>query len=220
MKTDPQAALLALVQRQRRFEWELARDEQARVAGQLVAGRTHDLLNLIQIVELAVFRLQHEGLGNDESLAELTRASQSAATELQAMMDVARPEVVIARGAPVATAVTGIVDALREVATFELHVDVASDTATRCATKDLEHLLIGLVLDAIDQRMALTIRERRIEGKPYVEIVRATAVEPPSDGHELRTVTAIVTRNGGEVATSERRGGGVELIVALPVISS
>lgn len=212
------SALLALIQRQRRFEWELARDEQARVATALVGGRTHDLLNLIQVVELAVFRLRHDGVGAEDTLDELTRTSRSATAQLQAMMAVARPELAIVRGAPVTAAVLAIVPTLREVANLEVHVDVSMETATRCSTAELEHLLIGLVLDAIDQRIALTIRERTIEGRPFVEIVRATSREPDNDRYELKAVNAIAARNGGEVATSERRGGGVERVVALPMV--
>lgn len=212
------SALVDLIQRQRRFEWTLARDEQTRVANRLVAGRTHDLLNLIQVVELAVFRLRHDGVGDEDTLDELTRTAKSAAEQLQKMMNAARPETTITRGAPVAATVMALVSTLREVASFEVHVDVATDTTTRCTAEELDHLLIGLVLDALDQRMALTIRERVIEAKPHVEIVRATAKEPDGDGHELRAVTAIVERNGGELATSERRGGGVELIVSLPIV--
>lgn len=212
------SALIDLIQRQRRFEWALARDEQTRVANGLVAGRTHDLLNLIQVVELAVLRLRHDGVGAEDTLDELVRTSRSATAQLQQIMDVARPEVAITRGAPVAATVMAIAPALREVASFEIHVDVATDTATRCSAAELEHLLIGLVLDAIDQRMALTVRERTIEGTPHVEVVRGTSREPDGDGHELRTVTAIVERAGGELATSERRGGGIEVILSFPIM--
>src|SRR4051812_50120526 len=48
---------LALVERQRRFEWQLARQIQTQVAARFVAGKTHDMLNLIQIVELASLEL-------------------------------------------------------------------------------------------------------------------------------------------------------------------
>jgi hypothetical protein len=41
---------------------------------------------------------------------------------------------------------------------------------------------------------------------------------PPGDRFELRAVEAIVKRAGGELATSDRRGGGEELVVALPII--
>lgn len=216
-------ALVSLLQRQRRFEWELARDEQTRTARRLVAGRTHDLLNLIQIVELAVFRLEHGCQGEGEykdTLDELTRMARSATDELQAMMAVARPEVVIERGAPVASTVLGLTSMLREVATLEVHVEVSTDTATQCSAEELEHLLIGLVLDAMDQAIVLTIRERRIEGKPWIEIVRATERDVDRDGFELRAVNAIASRVGGELAVSERRGGGAELIVSLPIIPS
>jgi len=51
-------ARLALVQRQRRFEWALAREEHGRAASRLVAGKTHDLMNLVQIVQLATYELE------------------------------------------------------------------------------------------------------------------------------------------------------------------
>ncbi len=213
-------ALVALIQRQRRFEWELARDEQARTAGRLVAGRTHDLLNLIQIVELAVFRLEHEGCEAKDTLEELTRMAKAATDDLHAMMAMARPDVEIVPGAPVAATVLGLTSTLREVATLEVHVEVSTDTATRCTAEELEHLLIGVVLDAIDQPTVLTVRERKVEGKPWIEIVRGTKREAVGDGFELRSVTAIATRSGGELATSERRGGGAELIVSLPIVPS
>ncbi len=212
--------LLSLIQRQRRFEWALARDEQSRAAGRLVAGRTHDLLNLIQIVELAVFRLEHEGCEARDTLDELSRMSKSASEELQAMMAAARPEVEVERGAPVASTVLGLTSTLREVASLEVHVEVSTDTATQCSAEELEHLLIGLVLDAMDQPIVLTIRERMIERKPWIEIVRATERDVDGDGFELKTVNAIASRVGGELAASERRGGGTELIVSLPIIFS
>ena len=50
-KTD---ARLALAQKQRRFEWEpRPRRANARRPRKLVAGKTHDLMNLVQIVQLA-----------------------------------------------------------------------------------------------------------------------------------------------------------------------
>ncbi len=210
-------SLVALIQRQRRFEWELARDEQRRTAARLVAGRTHDVLNLIQIVELAVFRFEHEGTGAKDTLDELTRMAKSANDDLQAILALARPEPIV-RGAPVAATVLGLTLALREVATLEVHVEVSTDTATQCTSDELEHLLIGLVLDAPGQAIVLRVRERTIEGRPHVEIVRSTGSEPHGDGFELRSVSAIATQAGGELAGSERRGGGQELIVSLPIV--
>ena len=212
-------AVFALVQRQRRFEWELARDEQTRTAGRLVAGRTHDLLNLIQIIELAVYRLEHDDAGGRETRDELSRAAKSVTADLQAMMAVARPEIEIVRGAPVAPTVMALIATLREVATVDVRITISTETATRCTANELDHLLIGLVLDAIDQPIELAIRERMIGGKPWLEILRGTQSEVGGDGFELRAVDAIATRCGGELATSERRGGGAELIVSLPIVS-
>jgi hypothetical protein len=73
MKTD---ARLALSLRQRRFEWALARDEQGRTAGRLVAGKTHDLLNLIQIIRLGARLLEeHCDARARELVADLERAA-------------------------------------------------------------------------------------------------------------------------------------------------
>src|SRR4051812_22901026 len=58
-KTESRAdALLDLAQRQRRFEWELARDQQTRAAARFVSGRTHAMLNLVQVVRLASQQLE------------------------------------------------------------------------------------------------------------------------------------------------------------------
>jgi hypothetical protein len=89
-------AHLALSSRQRRFEWELARDEQTRAAAKLVAGRTHDLLNLIQIVQLATLELEKRcDATAHEFLADLQKAAEDAQRSLSEVMAVARPEPVI-----------------------------------------------------------------------------------------------------------------------------
>jgi hypothetical protein len=220
-KTD---VLLALAQRQRRFEWELARDEQTRAAARFVAGRTHEVLNLIQIVQLATFQL--EGLCGErgkEFIADLTRTADDAQREQRELMALARPDVVIEKGAPVGAAVAAALATLREAIATDIHLATSGDTCTRCSATELEHLLVGLVLDVIDKSdqpgmIDLLVRERTIDGKRWIEIVRASANTPHNDRFELRAVTAIAERAGGEVATSERRGGGVELVVALPAV--
>jgi hypothetical protein len=64
------------------------------------------------------------------------------------------------------------------------------------------------------------VRERTIEGKPWLEIVCSTRAVLDSEHFDLRAVEAIASKNGGELASSERRGGGTELVVALPVVPS
>lgn len=212
-------ARLQLSQQQRKFEWELARDEQARAAGKLVSGKTHDLLNLVQIVQLASLELEKRcDATGKEFIADLTRAAADAQASLITLMEVARPEDPITRGAPVGAAVDAAMAALREAIDVSIHLAPPPDTATRCTARELEHILIGLALDVVDEHVELFVRERQIQGSPWIEIVRASENVPAGERFELRAVEAIATRAGGELAKSDRRGGGEELVVALPVV--
>ena len=232
------AARLALSFRQRQFEWQLAREQQTRAAGKLVSGKTHDLLNLVQIVKLAVEALEpHTAPAGHEFLVDLAAAAESAQRELAELMAVARPEVVVSKGAPVGAAVQAAIVSLGEAMLLQVHLATSPDTCTRCTAVELEHVLIGLALDLVDYpgspvftesgagitaahgHVELSVRERVISGKPFIEILRAAPLVPPGDRFELRAVEAIAEHAGGELATSERRGGGEEVIVALPVVS-
>jgi hypothetical protein len=230
---------LALVERQRRFEWELAREVHTRAAAQFVAGKTHNLLNLIQIVELAALELSQRGDATTRAfLADLTGAAEDAKRQLAELMAVTRPEPRIAPGARVGAAITAAVEAMRAAAAVavDLHLTVQAEVTTRCSAAELEHLIYGLTLDAIADDtgeppqagepgvpgppgpIELFVRERIIDGKPWLEIVRGARDTPSGDHFDLRAVEAIAQHNGGELARSERRGGGTELVVALPVI--
>ncbi|MBA2538888.1 MAG: hypothetical protein H0V17_04570 [Deltaproteobacteria bacterium] len=222
MKIDEAARgehLLALSRKQRRFEWELARDEQARTAARLVASRTHDLLNLVQIVQLATYQLEEPcGATYRETLDELTSSAAAAHASLIELMGVARPDQAIVPGAPVGATVANVLATLHTIHDIEVHVTVDAATATRCTAEELEHLLIGLVLDALDDpSIAIHVRERTISAAPWIEIMRITNQPASGDGFDLRAVTAIAARAGGEITTSETREGGSELVVALPV---
>lgn len=218
-KTD---ARLTLIQRQRRFEWALARDAQTRTAAQLVAGKTHDLLNVVQIIQLATLELARLcSEAAQEYLDDLTRAADDAQRSLQALMEIARPEVSVVRGPPVGATVTAALAELRPAVDVEAHLAVAADTATALSGPELEHLVIGLALDAADAPgIELYVRDRVIGGKPWVELVRGAEVAEDGDHFDLRAVEQLVQRVGGELARSERRGGGSELVVALPVIAA
>jgi hypothetical protein len=216
---------LALVERLRRFEWQLARDTQSRVAAQFVAGKTHDLLNMVQIVQLASRELSRR-CGDDaaEFITDLLKAADDAKHQLAELMAVARPELIIAAGAPVGAALTEAVETVRAASTIpvDLHLTVRPELTTRCSASELEHLVYGLVLDAAgDGEFAppieLFVRERTIERKPWLEIVRGARDLDAGEHFDLRAVEAIAIKNGGELAHSERRGGGTELVVALPV---
>jgi hypothetical protein len=213
-------ARLALVEKQRRYAWDLARDEQTRTAAKLVAGKTHDLLNLIQIVQLAAPELTERAADDlsKELAADIARAAGDAHAQLDTMMAVARPEVKPVRGPAVGGVLARVTGALGR--DFELGVDwsLHADAATTLDAAALEHLMIGLVLDAgAAPWIELTVRERAMSGAPWIEIMRGTA-DTTGDGFDLKLVEVIVSRAGGEMATSERRGGGTELILSLPVL--
>ena len=227
---------LALVERQRRFEWRLAREVQTHAAARLVAGKTHDLLNLVQIVQLASLELSRRcGPDAEEFIADLRKAAEDAQHQLTGLMAVARPEEVIVAGAHVGAAITRAVETVRAASTIEvdLHLAVAPEVATRCSAEELEHLIYGLTLDAAaagaeaeatatpspPNPIELFVRERTIDGKPWLEIVRGVPGGLPGEGFDLRAVETIARKNGGELAHSERRGGGTELVVALPLVN-
>jgi len=239
---------LALVERQRRFEWELARDVQTHAAAQFVAGKTHDLLNLVQIVQLASLELSRRCSEDAaEFIADLMKAADDAKHQLTELMAVARPERIVVAGAHVGAAITAAVETVRAVSTIavDLHLTVHPEVTTRCTAAELEHLIYGLTLDAVagvaDQPQAgaaersieseraiestiestieLLVRERTIDGKLWLEIVCSTRGVLGSEHFDLRAVEAIAHKNGGELARSERRGGGTELVVALPIVA-
>jgi hypothetical protein len=228
MKTDPR---LILVERQRRFEWELARDAQARVAAGIISGRTHDLLNFVQVVQLTAQELGRRHGAEpevDELLADLMTSADKAHDQLAAMMAAARPAVAIVRGASIGPAIAAAVAAVRGAAIHvELVVTARPEVATPCSATELTHLIIGLALAATSDDEAratagahaigLEIRERAIDGAQWLELLCGSPRPVGEAPFELRAVEAIVARCGGELSQSERRGGGSESIVALPV---
>ena len=178
---------LALVERQRRFEWELARAVHTHAAARFVAGKTHDMLNLVQIVQLASLELSRRcGAEAAEFITDLQKAAADAQRQLTELMAVARPEEVIVPGAPVGATITAAVETVRAASTIEvdLHLAVQPEITTRCTAAELEHVIYGLTLDAVASDahepapgeaaspIELFIRERTIDGKPWLEIVR------------------------------------------------
>src|SRR5206468_1263286 len=124
---------LALVERQRRFEWQLARETQTQAAARFVAGKTHYLLNLIQNVQLASLELERRCTADaGELIADLRKAADDARHQLAELMAVARPDEIIVPGAPVGAAVTAAVATVRAASTIEggLHLAVAPELTT------------------------------------------------------------------------------------------
>jgi signal transduction histidine kinase len=232
---------LALVERQRRFEWQLAREVQTQVAARFVAGKTHDLLNLVQIVQLASLELERRCPPDAlEFIVDLRKAAKDAQHQLTELMTLARPEEIIMPGAHVGAAITAAVDTVRAASTIavDLHLAVDAEVATRCSAEELAHVIYGLTLDAATaeagadddggeaqaqdaaQAIGLFVRQRMIDGNPWLEIVRGARGELAGEHFDLQAVEAIAVKNGGELASSERRGGGTELVVAMPIITA
>lgn len=225
MKTD---ARLALSLRQRRFEWALARDEQGRTAGRLVSGKTHDLLNLIQVIRLGARLLEeHCDARARELVADLERSADDSQRELAELMALARAAPAVVRGAPVGETVATAVASLRAAIAIAIdaRIEAPPGAATRATAQELEHLVIGLALDAADapareaRPIELAIRERAIAGAPWIELVRGTRPAPPGDRFELRVARAIAERAGGALSTTAGRGGGEEVVISLPEIA-
>ncbi|HMG22203.1 MAG TPA: hypothetical protein VK607_12820 [Kofleriaceae bacterium] len=232
---------LALVERQRRFEWQLAREVQTQVAARFVAGKTHDLLNLIQIVQLATLELERRCTGDaGEFIVDLRKAAVDAQHQLAELMALARPDEIIVPGAHVGAAITAAVDTVRAASTIavDLHLAVQPEVTTRCSAEELAHVIYGLTLDAATAEadavaeagaagtpgpapgaIELFVRDRTIDGKRWLEIVRGAGVDLAGERFDLQAVEAIARKNGGELAYSERRGGGTELVVALPLVA-
>jgi len=211
-----------LIERQRRFEWDLARAEHTRAAGRLVAGKTHDLLNLVQIVKLASGELAKrcDATGH-EFIEDLTRAARDAEGQLKSLMEVARPEHVVTRGPAVGAAVSAAVEALRPTIAIDLHLAIAPDVASELTGAELTYVMFGVGLDAAAApRLELLVRDRTIDDSRWIEIVRGADVPAPEDGlsFDLRGVELVLARVGGELSVSDRRGGGSEVIVAFPAL--
>ncbi len=228
MKTERMAARLALVEKHRRFAWDLAREEYARSAARMVAGKTHDLLNLVQVVQLAAPHLAAAVDGDARVFVDdIARVADDAHVQLKSLMSIARPprrattgsDAPLARGAAVGPAIGRVIGELADVVAVGVDYAIDVDAATALDEPALAHMAIGMMLDVVDAPwIELTVRERAIEGAPWIELVRGTRTGNDGDHFDLRLVEALASRAGGEVTRSVRDDGGVELVVALPAI--
>jgi hypothetical protein len=122
-------ALLALVRRQRELEWKASHA--------LLRERSHDLRNLIQIVELASTELAHRV---DGVAAELVGELARTAIEMKRAFE-ARPR------APIAEAVRAAIELLRP-AVGELAVTqrLEATTHTALSPDEVELLVVALAM--------------------------------------------------------------------------
>jgi hypothetical protein len=231
-------ARLGLLERVHRVEFALAREEQARVATALMRGRSHDLGNMVQIVKLSAAELARRVPSNAPSnappgdvaelVADMTDAADKASRILGEMYEATRATDRTLIGPPVAQILRGAIDLARPAvaSTIELRIELADDVATWATGEELEALVLAAVLDAHQaNRITLLLRERTLQGKRWVELIRFDDRHPLHDGelahmfepHSLLHVVAGVSKQAdGEVSLSPGRTG-LELAVELPV---
>jgi hypothetical protein len=216
------SALLGIVARIRAVEQRLARDEQARVATELVRKHVHALGNALQIVDLASAELvRRDEDDSDQLVAELRAAATDARGELAKIIGIARPAGRTSRGAPVAPIVRGAVERVGVAVpslSVELSVELADGVASRLDHDELEALVFATVLDVVPLDLGahvhVVVRERTISNARWIELVITD--DRRSDGALPAFIEDVAHLAGGEVSLSDGRAGH-ELAIALPV---
>jgi hypothetical protein len=192
-----------LLAKLRRLEWACARDEHAHEVAQTVRKRSHDLLNLVQVVDLASQQLV---LRHGEATAELAADLHRAAAEAHSAVDG-----LAALGhaiEPHAVAHTLVAPIAKRVVTRGV-VTVDDHTAVGWTAEEVELLLYALQLDAPEAE--LMVRRRRVEDGVLVEVV-CGPIE--AEALAVRMAMALARGAGGDV-TLEPRGDGHEVVIAI-----
>lgn len=226
-------ARLRLIDRIRRVEHTLARDEQAKIAAELMRGRAHDLGNLIQIVKLSSVELERRAKDRPdlvELVTDMRQSAEQASTVLARMFAAARPEERTEVGPVVTHAVRAAVDLARPAlsSAIELRIDLDDTVHTHSTGEELETMVVAAMLDAsAAPRISIVVRERVIQGQRWVEILRGDDRYQLVDGelahmfeaHSLlHVVTTTAKQAGGEVSLAPGRGG-LELAIELPIVA-
>ena len=228
-------ARLRLIDRIRRVEHALARDEQAKIAAALMKGRSHDLGNLVQIVKLSAVELENRAKQHAdimELVTDLKQAAEQATVLLADMFAAARPVDRTEPGPVVTHTVRAAVDLARPALAgdIELRIDLDDTVHTYATAEELEAMIIAALLDATScTRVTIVARERVIQGKRWVEITRVDDRHASSsswaDGELaemfeatslLHVVASAAKQANGEVSLSPGRVG-MELAIELPV---
>lgn len=229
-------ARLGLIDRVRRVEHLLARAEQARIAAQLMKGFSHELGNQVQIVKLCALELARRVTPPSgepppelaELIADMTKAAEQSADVLVQMFAAARPSERDVIGPVVGQAVRAAVEAARPAlaTNLELRIDLADTVQTYATAEELEALVFAALLDAASAtHMTLLLRERVIQGKRWVELLRFDDRHHMHDGElahmfephsMLHIVAGVAKAAGGEASLAPGRAG-LELAVELPV---
>lgn len=223
-------ARLALVDWIRVAEYDAARDERVREAAALVRSRSHELGNHVQIVKLSALEIERRSGGPEiaELVADLHASAEQAGEALAALLAVAQLDARTGAGVEVAPCVRAAIELARPAIAprIVLQIDAHETTRTHATARELEAIVLAIALDAhAATRIAITLRERAIEGKPWLELLRvddrretipARPFELPS---LLHVVDRFALRLGGEATLAQGRTG-LELVVALPVLQS
>ena len=108
----------------------------------------------------------------------------------------------------------------------ELRIDLDDTVHTHSTAEELEVIVLAAMLDAVHaNRIAVVVRERVIQGKRWVEILRVDDRQQFGDGelahmfepHSLLHVVATAARQAGGEASLAPGRGGLELAIELPV---
>jgi hypothetical protein len=220
---------LGLIDKIRRVEYALALHEQARVAAELMKGRSHDLGNMVQIVKLSALELARriDRPDVEELVTDMKQAAEQATTILASMFAAARGQDRTLIGPPVANALRAAVDLARSAiaSAIELRVELGDDVSTFATSEELEAIVLAALLEPRQAiRIVLLVRERLIENRRWIELVRiddrqlhdgelATMFEPHS---LLHLVAGVAKQAGGEASLAPGRTG-LELVVELPI---
>lgn len=220
------AARLALVDRIRAVELRLTRSERSDAALAALRGHMHTLGNAVQIVDLASAELAKRTPDPDGLIADIRNAAGEAHETVGKIVALAQPPARRAVSSPFAPTVRAALDVVRPALPIEVavHDELLASVATcRLDADELELLTIAILLDAhTAPAIALSLRERQIEGAPWFELIRHdtrpgafsldTELAPPS---LLAVADQLVRLGGGELSLAPGRHGH-ELVVALP----
>ncbi len=164
----------------------------------------------------------------DELVAGMTAAADASASVLAQMFATARPSDRDVIGPAVVEAVRAAVDVVRPAvpAALELRIELADTVQTYACAEELEAMVLAAVLDAASAtHITLVLRERVIQNKRWVELLRFDDRHHMSDGelahmfepHSLLHVVAGVAKAAGGDASLAPGRSGLELAVELPV---
>jgi hypothetical protein len=226
-------ARLGLIDRIRRVEYALAREEQARIAGALMRGRSHELGNMVQIVKLSALEITRRVPADDvkELVTDMNEAADTATKLLADMVNAARPNDRLLVGPVVAQTVRAAVDLARPAlaSSIELRVELADDVLSYATGEEIEALVLAALLDAQQAvSIKLLLRERTLQGKRWLELSRFDDRHHLHDGelahmfepHSLLHIVAGVAKQaGGEASLSPGRTG-LELAVEMPIVTA